>query len=189
MPKVLMTGVNNWTQEVRNGTIVYSGRKESLDEIAAIIKRNRHPILIGPSRTGKSATAKAFAKAIERGDYPELKGMSVFYINTATICNFKEGYTQTGASMVLNHICKQMGRHADKIIIVFDEIHNACKETSNLAEILKPYLDEHGRLPHIIGITTEQEYNTNVKRNVAFSNRFDKVDIKNTEEERNAKNS
>ena len=75
--------------------------------------------------------------------------MSVFYINTATICNLKEGYTQTGASMVLNHICKQMGRHANKIIIVFDEIHNACKETSNLAEILNPTsMNTEGFLSH-----------------------------------------
>ena len=54
MPKVLMTGVSNWTQDVRNGAVVYSGRKESLNEIAAIIKRNRHPILIRPSEQEKS---------------------------------------------------------------------------------------------------------------------------------------
>jgi ATP-dependent Clp protease ATP-binding subunit ClpA len=187
MPVSLQNGTDNWTQEIRDGTVIYNGRKESLDQMASILKRNRHPMLVGPSRTGKNATAKSFASAVERGDYPELKGKAFFYINTATISQLKDGYSINGADTLLRDMVKKMGRHSKEIVIVFDEIHNACKEPSNLAEILKPFLDEGGKLPHIIGITTEKEYEEHVKKNTAFDLRFDKVEIKSTEKDETLK--
>jgi len=169
----------NWTKQVQNGVITAEGRKESLDEIANIMKMNRHAILVGPPRVGKSLTAKAFAQAIERGDYPELAGKTVFRINTTDIAGHQASFLG-GGNNILYKISEAMGRHRDDIILVLDEIHMACKNNEKIADQLKTFLDEGGDFPHVIGITTEKEYIKHVKNNIAFSLRFDRVDIKNT---------
>jgi ABC-type dipeptide/oligopeptide/nickel transport system ATPase component len=176
MPFHLPANAENLTKQAQNGCFVAQGRKKSLDEIADILKMNRHAILVGPSRVGKSLTARAFAQAVERGDYPELKGKVVFRINTADII---DPPTSPGASSMLNKIREAMGRHRGNIILVFDEIHMACKHKEKIADQLKTLLDEGGEFPHVIGITTKEEYE-HVKNNNAFALRFDKVDIDNT---------
>jgi ATP-dependent Clp protease ATP-binding subunit ClpA len=178
----LPANAENWTNQVQNGRVVAQGRKESLDEIANIIKMNRHAILVGPSRVGKSLTAKAFAQAVERGDYPELKGKVVFRINTTDIVGQKAS-SLGGGNNILKKISATMGRHRDDIILVLDEIHIACKNNEKIADQLKTFLDENGEFPHVIGITTEEEYDTHVKGNNAFSLRFDRVDIENTSQD------
>ncbi len=169
----------NWTAQLQGKTEVIQGRKESLDAIAAILQMNRHALLVGPSRVGKSLTAKAFAQSLARGDYPELKGKTLFYINTSDIVDQKASFLG-GSSTILNEISSAMGRHRKEIILVLDEIHMACKNNEKTADQLKTFLDEGGEFAHVIGITTEQEYNRHVKDNQAFSLRFDRVDIKNT---------
>jgi ATP-dependent Clp protease ATP-binding subunit ClpA len=175
----LPANAENWTKEVQNGCFVAQGRKESLDEIAHIMKIHGHAILVGPSRVGKSLTAKAFVQAIENGEYPELKGKVVFRINTTEILSQKVSL-QGGANNMLNKISTTMGRHRDDIILVLDEIHMACKNKEKIADQLKTFLDENGEFPHVIGITTQKEYDEHVKDNDAFSLRFDKVTIENT---------
>lgn len=177
----LPANAENWTKQIQNGSSTAEGRKESLNEIADIIKMNRHAILVGPSRVGKSLTAKAFAKAIERGDYPELKGKTVFCINTADIVDQKASFLG-GGNDILKKISAAMGRHRNDIILVFDEIHMACKNNEKIADQFKTFLDEGGDFPHVIGITTDVEYEKYVKDNNAFSLRFEKVDIENTKQ-------
>lgn len=178
-PIHLPANAENWTKQVQSKSFVAQGRKESLDEIAAILKMNRHAILVGPSRVGKSLTAKAFAQAIERGDYPELKGKTVFRINTTDLLD-QQASLLGGGNNILNKISAAMGRHRNEIILVLDEIHMACKNDEKIADQLKTFLDEGGEFPHVIGITTEKEYDAHVKENHAFSLRFDRVNIKNT---------
>lgn len=175
----LPANAENWTKEIQNKGFLGHGRKESLDEIANILKMNRHAILVGPSRVGKSLTAKAFVQAIERGDYPELKGKTVFRINTTDIVGQKASF-MGGGNNILNRISSTMGRHRDDIILVLDEIHMACKNNEKIADQLKTFLDAGGEFPHVIGITTEQEYDKYVKDNNAFALRFDPVKIENT---------
>ncbi|MBI3901097.1 MAG: AAA family ATPase, partial [Chlamydiia bacterium] len=182
----LPANAENWTQYVQKRGFVAQGRKESLDEIANIIKMNRHAILVGPSRVGKSLTAKAFAQAVERGDYPELKGKVVFRINTTDLVGQTASFLG-GGNDILNKISAAMGRHRNDIILVLDEIHMACKNNEKLADQLKTFLDEDGEFPHVIGITTEEEYDKHVKDNNAFSLRFDRVDIKNTSQDETLK--
>ncbi|MFI0434636.1 MAG: AAA family ATPase [Parachlamydiaceae bacterium] len=182
----LPANAENWTKQVQSGGLVAQGRKESLDEIANILKMNRHAILVGPSRVGKSLTAKAFVQAIERGDYPELKGKFVFRINTTDIVGQQASFLG-GGNNILNKISVAMGRHRDDIILVFDEIHMACKNNEKIADQLKTFLDEGGEFPHVIGITTEEEYDKHVKDNNAFSLRFDPVNIENTSQDETLK--
>ena len=72
-----------------------------------------------------------------------------------------------------------MGVHRKDIILVLDEIHMACKNGESIADQLKTFLDEGGDFPHVIGITTDEEYENHIKENAAFSLRFDRVDIEN----------
>lgn len=181
MPRHLPANAENWTAPTLHGGVT-QGRKESIDEIANILKMGRHAILVGPSRVGKSLAAKAFAQAVARGDYPELQGKAVFRINTADIVGQQASFLG-GGNTILNKISAAMGRHRNEIILVFDEIHMACRNQERIADQLKTFLDEHGEFPHVIGITTEEEYNQHVRENTAFSLRFDRVDIQNTSKE------
>lgn len=176
----------NLTHEVQSGTFVPGGRKESLDQIANLLKSKRHAILVGPSRVGKSLTARAFAQAVARGDYPELAGKTVFLINTTELIGQKASFLG-GGNTILKEISDAMGRHRKDIILVFDEIHMVCKNGEKMADQLKTYLDEGGPFPHVIGITTELEYQKHVKDNVAFSLRFDPVPIKNMDRDETLK--
>lgn len=181
MPRHLPANAENWTAPTLHGGVA-QGRKESIDDIANILKMGRHAILVGPSRVGKSLTAKAFAQAVARGDYPEFQGKAVFRINTADIVGQQASFLG-GGNTILNKISAAMGRHRNEIILVFDEIHMACRNQERIADQLKTFLDEHGEFPHVIGITTEEEYNQHVQENTAFSLRFDRVDIQNTSKE------
>lgn len=177
-PTHLPANAENWTKQIQAGGFVAQGRKESLDEIANILKMNRHALLVGPSRVGKSLTAKAFALAIARGDYPELRGKTVFRINVADLVDQKASFLG-GGNTVLKEIAEAMGRHRNDIILVLDELHMACKNKEKVGDLLKTFLDQGGQFPHVIGITTEEELR-HINENQAFANRFDKVAIQNT---------
>lgn len=181
MPQNLPANAENWTQQVKQGGFVGQGRKEAFDAIANILKTGRHPILVGPSRVGKSLTAKGFAQAIARGDYPELKGKVVFRINTADLLDQKPSFLG-GGNNILQQISLAMGRHRKNIILVLDEIHMACKNNSTISDLLKTFLEEGGEFAHVIGITTDEEY-AHVAGNDAFSKRFERVNIENTNED------
>lgn len=174
--RYLPANAENWTRQAKQGALNIQGRKESLDEIANIIKMNRHAILVGPSRAGKTLTAKAFAQAVERGDYPELNGKVVFCLNTAELIGQKASFLGN-ANKILNKISETMGRHRDDIILVIDGIHIACKKKEKIADQMTFFLEDGGHFPHVIAITTDAEYDEYVKDNLAFALRFDKVNI------------
>lgn len=152
------------------------GRKESLDQMAKILERGKHPILVGQSRVGKSLTAKAFATAIERGDYPALKGKTVFHLNATDL--IQEGHYDR--RNLLKLVSEEMGNNRNQIILVLDEIHMVCKHKERMADMLKTFLDEGGEFPYVIGITTHDEYQEHVVKNFSFARRFEMVEIKNT---------
>lgn len=172
-PDYLPYNAENWTIEVRRTTDDINARRDSLDEIATILKMNRHPLLVGSSPVGNRITAKAFAQAIARGDYPELKDKVVFRYNTANLVNDEETNS-------LQHIAQEMGRHRKDMILVFDNIHMACKDEATLGDLFKTYL-HGGEFPHVIGITTTEEYDAHLLSNTAFARQFDRVDIRSTD--------
>lgn len=146
-------------------------------------KVKTHPMLIGKSGVGKTETAKAFARAVENGEFPELKGKKVFYINSADLLN---ATAQDGANKDLQRISDVMGRHRKNIILVFDEIHVLCQAKHNvIAEQLKTYLDaSHEGFPYVVGITTDQEFYRDIYRtNAAFARRFKEITIENPQDD------
>lgn len=177
MPDSLPANAEPITKQIRDGNRGIKAKKESLDQIASCLGRNQHALLVGPSRVGKTLTAKAFAEAIERGDYPEFEGFAVFKINTADIVGHGPSF-MGGGNDTLFKIHEAEGRHAGKIILIFDEIHMACKDAT-MADQFKPFLDEGGKFPWVIGITTDEE-SQHVRENKAFGNRFEEIKVTST---------
>ena len=182
--------LTNWTQLVQEGKLaVLQANKKYLDQMAQVLiggknaKIKTHPMLIGPSGIGKTETVKAFVKAVENGDYPELKGKRFFYVNSADLLNAPG--RQDGGSKELQRISEVMGRHRKNIVLIFDEIHILCQKKNNvLGEQLKTILeDAHQGFPNVIGITTLQEFNRDIYQNEAFERRFKKINIENPEDE------
>lgn len=184
VPKALAYA-ENWDTLLEKpfGTHIAS-RKEVVDEIAKLLNGKqpgkRYPLLIGQSGVGKTATLKTFAEAIKKGDYPELVGKKVFYINTAELANSSESYSGNKA---LSRISKQLGKHRNQVILILDEIHMACqKEHSLIGDQLKRYLDPgEENFPYVIGISTEEEYYRDIyKEHSAFARRFKTIAMENT---------
>ena len=184
-PAVLPQG-ENWTKLYHQGLLAVSeGRKVISDAIYNALTHNQdrrhYPMLIGESGIGKTDSIRAFVQACARGNYPEFKDVPVFYFNTADLVYCSEMFT--GSNVILSKIKESLGQHAGKVLIVFDEIHSACKdnEYSAIGEQLKTYLDA-GVFPYFIAITTEDEFNEHIyKNNYAFSNRFEKIIVNSTD--------
>jgi len=183
-----LPAAENWTKKYLEGKLdVVEGRKNILDALAhtLIASKNvkKHPLLIGRSGVGKTETVKSFVAAIERGDYPELKGKRVFYFNTANLVNNSE--MLGGGNKILARIKEKIGKHGEKVILVFDEIHLACEknEHSDIGNQLKTLLDPGSEnFPYVIGMTTEEEYFTHIyTNNKAFARRFKCIGIDNTD--------
>jgi ATP-dependent Clp protease ATP-binding subunit ClpA len=166
-------------QAIKEG-FAWEGNQETLNETVEHLKNNRHVILVGPSRVGKSLTAKkGLPQAIERGDYPELKGKKVFSYNTTELLQDTK-QSPLGGTSLLHRIVEAIGFHRNRLIWIFDEIHVACDKKSELANQLKTLLDEGGPFAHVIAITTKKEYETYVEKDTAFAERFELVKVKNT---------
>ncbi|MBM3196007.1 MAG: ATP-dependent Clp protease ATP-binding subunit [Chlamydiae bacterium] len=169
----------NLSDDEVKGNKEYFGRVEVIQTIGNILKIGKHPILVGPSRVGKTHTVKAFAKAVGEGKIPELKGKKVFYVNSSILVEKQPSWASVHP---LKALSERMGRHRDNIILVLDEIHMVAKGEEKLADVLKTMLDEGGELPHVVGITTDKEYAEYVEKNRAFSLRFQPILLKGSTE-------
>jgi ATP-dependent Clp protease ATP-binding subunit ClpA len=180
----------NWSEEARTGKLgTAEGRKGCLNEIANTLIASKefklNVMLLGETGVGKTETAKAFVYALQRGDYPELQGKEVFYINTAELVPLWE--SSSNGNIGLTRISEIMGKHREDIILIFDEIHLACqkRENSVLADQMKTLLDKgKDNFPYVIGITTGEEYARDICQNQpAFARRFKQIAIQNTTRE------
>lgn len=185
-PSTYLPRGDNWTREYRNGELeVGEARKPTLDRVAQVLisaqTKRRFPLLIGPSGIGKTEVVKSLVEAIERGDYPELKGKIVVYFNTANL--LQQYDSMGGGNTILKQIRDRMGRHADRFILVFDEIHNLEKREDDhspqiLGEQLKTLLDPGGHgYPYVIGVTTQEDFDATLARNRALVRRFERIPV------------
>jgi ATP-dependent Clp protease ATP-binding subunit ClpA len=183
--------MKNWSLHYQLGQLeVAGGRKAILAQMAQTLiaskKVKKHVMLLGETGVGKTQTVKDFAAAVERGDYPELKGKKVFYANTADLMN-NTGGRFDDSDDIFEQISQKMGCHRDNIILVLDEIHLLCQSSEEgkrtpLGDQLKSRLDNNdGNYPYVIGMTTEVEYFRDIYRhNPAFARRFKRINIDNT---------
>lgn len=161
---------------------VIACRKEILNQIAGnLTGRKPFPLIIGDSGQGKTKLIDAFTKAINDGEYPELKGKKVHYFNFADFLKEDTGIFSDGKA-ALQKIKERIKGFNKDYILVFDEFHNAYKTNdgspSPEGESLKTLLDKE--FPYFIGITTMDEYNVHIVPNLAGDNRFVKIAIEST---------
>jgi MoxR-like ATPase len=164
-----------------------SGRKTIQNQIAEALKNSsevkQHPLLIGETGVGKTKTLEAFVHAVERGDYPHLAGKQIFYFSSGKLMNASTPIS--GAKDILYRIREAMGRHGDRIIIVFDEIHEVARlqaQGASLSEELKVMLDPGpGHFPHFIGMTTKEEFERHIHG--AFRRRFKVIEVQSAQKE------
>lgn len=180
---------DNWSKQIRDHELavmdVGEVRKAEMDLLAdalnrtQISKKANHPLLLGESRMGKTETAKAFAQAIERGDYPEFKGKQVFYFNCGSLLC---GEIFGGGNKIFQRLDEAIGRHRNDILLVLDEIHVLCQKRDEiaLADQLLSHLDpgKPNSFPYVVGITTQTNYERDMlKDHEPLANRFSPIAI------------
>ncbi len=194
-PSALPGGAQNWTRRIAAGELSVQGQRDEyvnrIYNVFSSAPHNKCPLLVGESGVGKTETIKAFAAACLQGKFKGLEGKQVFYFNTQDLVQSREAY---GANRILERIRTAMGRHRQDIILVFDEIHNACQKSENSAlyEQLKTLIDDKTNgFPFLIGITTKKAckkiMNEARLSDNAFGRRFDPIIIENMDEKNTAR--
>ncbi|WP_420422239.1 AAA family ATPase [Simkania sp.] len=174
-PSTLPRG-KNLSEKVRLGLDVKEGRRDYIERIVGALESGKKVLLVGKSGIGKTETVLAVSEAVTRGKIESLKGKEVFYFNTADLVD--NGFMGNGE--MLRQVIKKMGRNKNDVIVVFDELQEACKPGKRelLAQQLKTLLDKGcDSFPFFIGITTDEEYERDVMEQGAFSRRFETIFI------------
>lgn len=183
LPPPLPEG-KNLSKQAREGKLeTTGGRVEVARKIAEALKgKQQYPLLIGPSGVGKTHTVQKFAEMVEAGEFPELKGKSIYYFNTTDWAAYKE--MLGGGNKIVKKIDDAMGNNREKCILVLDEFHMAFRKGSDIANQLKTRLDgTDGNFPYVIALTTEEEYRSDVIQDAAIDRRFEKITIGGTDKE------
>jgi energy-coupling factor transporter ATP-binding protein EcfA2 len=172
----------NWTKYVKEGKrYSLDGRKAEMDEMANALIAQKPVLITGKTGVGKTEMVKGLAYEIEHTNkYPELKGKTVFYINTTDITD-KQPADHVNPLEQINRALRN-GSFREDVILVFDEIHNAyTQENAKAGERLKTYLrGREENFPYVIGITTEEEFEAHMVNAEATVKRFQRINLKST---------
>ncbi|HEY4831329.1 MAG TPA: AAA family ATPase [Waddliaceae bacterium] len=172
----------NWTKYTKEGKrYSLDGRKVQMDEMTSALIAKVPVLITGKTGVGKTEMVKGLAYEIEHTDkYPELKGKTVFYINTTDIAD-KNLAEHVHPLEKINSVLRN-GNLRDRVILVFDEIHNAyTQENAKAGERLKTYLrGREENFPYVIGITTDEEFQAHMKNAEATMGRFKRINLEST---------
>lgn len=163
-------------------------RDEEIKKMEMILLTpEKSALLIGKAGIGKTSIVEGLAYRIINNDVPErLKGYQVIKINSSALIG---KMNNNGREELIISVLVEELKRKEKIILFIDEIHtligNNESNSMDLANILKPAIDRG--VIKLIGATTDMEYNTYVVRDRAFLRRFDRVDIKEQDEETTVK--
>ncbi|MGT2887928.1 ATP-dependent Clp protease ATP-binding subunit [Streptococcus didelphis] len=155
------------------------GRDKEISRIVQILSRKtkNNPVLVGDAGVGKTALAYGLAQRIVDGAIPyELQEMRVLELDMMSVVagtRFRGDFEER-----MNQIIDDI--EADGHIILFvDELHtimgsgSGIDSTLDAANILKPALSR-GTL-HMVGATTQEEYQKHIEKDSALSRRFAKI--------------
>lgn len=157
------------------------GRDEEISRMIQVLSRKtkNNPVLVGEAGVGKTALALGLAQRIALGDVPfELADMRILELDMMSVVagtRFRGDFEER-----MNQIIDEI--EADgKIILFIDELHtiigsgSGIDSTLDAANILKPAL-ARGTL-HMVGATTQAEYQKHIEKDAALSRRFAKITI------------
>ena len=160
------------------------GRSNELKDVMVSLVQGSS-ILVGEAGVGKTALVEGIAYQIQKGIVPNfLKNKEIYKITSSDIvsgCGVV-GDIEKRMKDILEDVIKR-----GNVILFFDEIHTAFGTgkgkdgTLDIANILKPYVDR-GQVK-IIGATTSLEYDEHFDKDPAFKRRFEKVIIKEPDED------
>lgn len=157
------------------------GREEEISRMIQILSRKtkNNPVLVGDSGVGKTALALGLAQKVVEGDVPaSLLGMRVLELDLMTVVagtRFRGDFEER-----MNNIINDIEEDG-KVILFIDELHtimgsgSGIDSTLDAANILKPALSR-GTL-HMVGATTQEEYQKHIEKDAALVRRFAKVTI------------
>lgn len=192
MPSTPSGGLEDYTTDLTE--LVRQGRSEPVigrdDEISRMIqilsrKTKNNPVLVGDAGVGKTALALGLAQRIVAGEVPaglaEMRVLELELMNIIAGTRFRGDFEER-----MNNIIEDI--EADSQVILFvDELHtimgsgSGIDSTMDAANILKPALSR-GSL-HMIGATTQEEYQKHIEKDAALSRRFARILIEAPSEE------
>ena len=157
------------------------GREKEISRMIQVLSRKTktNPVLGGEAGVGKTALALGLAQRIASGEVPfELADMRILELDMMSVVagtRFRGDFEER-----MNQIIDEI--EADgKIILFIDELHtiigsgSGIDSTLDAANILKPAL-ARGTL-HMVGATTQAEYQKHIEKDAALSRRFAKITI------------
>lgn len=155
------------------------GREKEVSRMVQVLcrKTKNNPVLVGDAGVGKTALAYGLAQRIANGVIPyELQDMRVLELDMMSVVagtRFRGDFEER-----MNQLIDDI--EADgKIILFVDELHtimgsgSGIDSTLDAANILKPALSR-GTL-HMVGATTQEEYQKHIEKDAALSRRFAKI--------------
>lgn len=168
------------------------GRDKEVDQLTTIlIQRGRsNAAILGPAGTGKTALFFALAQNIYDGDRPHiLSNARVLELDLVLMASGTVRRSEfEGRFIPLIKAIAERNSIGGRglIIICLDEIHtlmHGCKASSaeGLADAMKPYMTAGELL--IVGATTSDEYMQYVKKDPAIDRRFQKIILKEPNED------
>lgn len=155
------------------------GRDKEVSRMVQVLSRKtkNNPVLVGDAGVGKTALAYGLAQRIATGAIPyELQDMKVLELDMMSVVagtRFRGDFEER-----MNQIIDDIESDGN-IILFVDELHtimgsgSGIDSTLDAANILKPALSR-GTL-HMIGATTQEEYQKHIEKDAALSRRFAKV--------------
>lgn len=157
------------------------GRDKEISRMVQVLSRKtkNNPVLVGDAGVGKTALAYGLAQRITSGEIPyELRNRRVLELDMTSVVagtrfrgDFEERMNQIIAAV----------EDDGNIILFVDELHTIMGSGSGMdsaldaANILKPALSR-GSL-HMVGATTQEEYQKHIEKDAALSRRFAKITI------------
>lgn len=157
------------------------GRDNEITRMIQVLSRKtkNNPVLVGDAGVGKTALAYGLAQRIATGETPlELQHMRVLELDMMSVVagtRFRGDFEER-----MNQIIEDIETDG-KIILFIDELHtimgtgSGVDATLDAANILKPALSR-GTL-HMVGATTQAEYQKHLEKDAALSRRFAKIVI------------
>ncbi len=157
------------------------GRDEEISRMIQILSRKtkNNPVLVGEAGVGKTALALGLAQKIATGDVPaslaKMRVLELELMNVVAGTRFRGDFEER-----MNNIISDIEEDG-QVILFIDELHtimgsgSGIDSTLDAANILKPALSR-GTL-HMVGATTQDEYQKHIEKDAALSRRFAKVTI------------